>query len=189
MTLPVVQSMNNTKFFQAHDKLLRAQVRLFGNLLGNVLRDHAGEDVLEIVESLRKGFIKLREKPDDKLKAKLTQLIDSLDPDAATDVLRAFNIYFGLVNIAEESNHHQVRNQMLRKGGPLWDGSFNNTLQDFMIDGLQADELQTLLDSLRYIPVFTAHPTEAKRRTIMESMRRIFSTAPGGVAGPHLACH
>lgn len=169
--------MNNNQIFQTHDKFLRAQVRLFGNLLGNILRDHAGKNVLEIVESLRKGFIQLREAPDDALKAELTQLIDSLDPDTATDVLRAFNIYFGLVSIAEESNHHQVRHEMICKDGPLWSGSFDNTLQDFMTNGLQAEELQTLLNSLRYIPVFTAHPTEAKRRTILESMRRIFSTA------------
>lgn len=169
--------MNNTRIFQSHDKQLRSLVRLFGNLLGNVLRDHAGEDVLEIVESLRKGFIKLRTEPDEKLKSKLTQLIDSLDPDTANDVLRAFNIYFGLVNVAEESNHHHVRRQVLRKEGPLWPGSFKNTMQEFMLEDLKADQLQTLLDSLRYIPVFTAHPTEAKRRTIMESMRRIFSTA------------
>ncbi|VAW73322.1 Phosphoenolpyruvate carboxylase [hydrothermal vent metagenome] len=175
--LLVVQSMNKTQLLQTQDKLLRAQVRLFGNLLGNVLQDHAGKEVLDIVESLRKGFIELRETPDEKLKATLTQLINNLDPDTATDVLRAFNIYFGLVNIAEESNHHQIRHQMLLKDGSLWDGSFNNTLHDFCQDDLQASELQTLLNSLRYIPVFTAHPTEAKRRTIMESMRRIFATA------------
>jgi phosphoenolpyruvate carboxylase len=58
----------------------------------------------------------------------------------------------------------------------LWPGSFDATLRNFREQGITSDKLQTLLDQTLYIPVFTAHPTESKRRTVMEQLRRIFLT-------------
>ncbi len=169
--------MNDSLLYQKNDKLLRSRVRLFGNLLGNVLKQHAGQQVFDTVETLRKGFIKLRNDDNPQLKARLNKLICGLDPKTTTHVLRAFNIYFSLLNIAEEANHHHVRNKMIKHEVPLWKGSFQDTLTRFMLDGIDAADLQRLLDRLLYLPVFTAHPTEAKRRTVMESLRRIFVTA------------
>ena len=169
--------MNNALNYQAYDKHLRSRVKLFGNLLGNVLQEHAGEKIYDVVETLRKGFIKLRKEPQKALKEKLNTLIDNLDPETTSHVLRAFNIYFKLINIAEESHYHHVRRMMVKQEKPLWEGSFSHTLTQFITDGLQAEDLQSLLDQMLYLPVFTAHPTEAKRRTIMESLRRIFVTA------------
>ena len=85
---------------QSGDKELRSRVRLFGNLLGEVLREHAGEDILAAVESLRKGYIKLRREENPRLRDRLTRSISNLDPDALTHVIRAFNLYFSLVNSA-----------------------------------------------------------------------------------------
>jgi len=168
---------NRLQFTQPGDKLLRSRVRLFGNLLGNVLRKHAGEHILETVESLRKGYIKLRKVDNPRLRKKLAVLIDDLDPDTLTSVLRAFTIYFSLVTIAEEAFNHQQRRRMVRNGGPLWTGSFKETLNTFMLEGVDAEQFQQQLANLKYIPVFTAHPTEAKRRTIMTSLRQIFVTS------------
>lgn len=162
---------------QPHDKLLRSRVKLFGNLLGNVLRAHTDAKVFDNVETLRKGYIRLRKQEDSRLRQRLDKLIADLDAPTTTHVLRAFNIYFSLVNIAEEAFHHRERRRQLRSGEPLWTGSFSDTLQRFMVDGLSRSQVQTVLDRLAYIPVFTAHPTEAKRRTIMESLRRIFVTS------------
>ena len=156
------------------DKQLRSRVKLLGNLLGNVIQQHSGKDVLKAVETLRKGYIKLRENNDPALHDKLDRFIQNLDPSSITHVLRAFNIYFSLVNIAEEVHQHQSRRRQLRSSGPLWTGSFDETMTGFMLDGISADQLETLLDKLAYIPVFTAHPTEAKRRTIHDALRRIF---------------
>jgi phosphoenolpyruvate carboxylase len=162
------------------DKKLRARVKLFGNLLGNVLTTHAGPEVLAAVERLRKGFIRLRKRPDPRERARLMGFIESLDVVTLTHVLRAFSAYFSLANIAEEAFHHRERRRQMRVGGPLWRGSFDDALREFKRQGITAEQLQALLNRMRLVPVFTAHPTEAKRRTLMECVRRIF------VAGENL---
>ncbi len=159
------------------DKALRSRVKLFGNLLGEVLRSQQGGRVLRAVETLRRGFIKLHQQDDADKRAHLVRFITRLDPDVLTHVVRAFAIYFNLVNIAEEAYHHQDRRRQVRAGGRLWRGSFDDTVQQFRDDGMGREELQTLLDRLIYMPVITAHPTEAKRRTLMELQRRIFVTS------------
>jgi len=164
-------------FEQAGDKDLRSRVRLFGNLLGEVLREHAGQDILDAVESLRRGYIRLRREENPRLRARLTRDISSLDPDALTDIIRAFNLYFSLVNIAEEAFQHRQRRKQARRYGLLWIGSFQRTLQDFRDSGIGPGQLQRLLDQSLYLPVFTAHPTEAIRRTVMASLRRLFVTS------------
>jgi phosphoenolpyruvate carboxylase len=162
------------QFTEPRDKILRARVRMFGSLLGEVLREQAGKDILSAVESLRRGYIRLRKQENAKLRARLARLIESLDTDELTHVIRAFNLYFSLVNIAEEAVHHYERRRKFREHGPLWLGSFTRTLMDFRAEGIDAGQLQSLLNQTLYLPVFTAHPTEAIRRTVMSSLRRIF---------------
>jgi phosphoenolpyruvate carboxylase len=164
-------------FEQAGDKELRSRVRLFGNLLGEVLREHAGADILVTVESLRRGYIRLRREENPRLRARLTREINELDPRALTHVIRAFNLYFSLVNLAEEAFQHRQRRKQARRYGHLWIGSFQRTLQDFQTSGIGPEALQQLLNQTLYLPVFTAHPTEAIRRTVMGSLRRIFVTS------------
>ncbi len=162
---------------QPRDKELRARVRLFGNLLGKVLSAQEGGQVLAAVETLRKGFIRLRSEDNPRLRARLVKAIAGLDPQLLTHVVRAFNVYFSLVNIAEQAFQYRQRQRELVSGGPLWLGSFDHTLRQFREQGITPDQLQTLLDQTRYIPVFTAHPTESRRRTVMEALRRIFVTS------------
>ena len=173
MDMPVKQTAPSAP----QDKQLRSRVRLFGNLLGEVLASQAGEQVLASVEKLRKGYIRLRKEDDPALRQRLAAEIERLDPDTLTHVVRAFNIYFSLVNIAEEAFLHKQRRRQARKGGPLWTGSFDHTLREFHASGIGADQLQTLLDRTLYLPVFTAHPTESKRRAVMHNLRSIFVTA------------
>ncbi|MCU7842265.1 MAG: phosphoenolpyruvate carboxylase [Candidatus Thiodiazotropha sp. (ex Monitilora ramsayi)] len=166
-----------TKACVKHDKDLRARVRLFGVLLGEVLREQVGERTFTFVERLRKGYIQLAEKPDPKLSERLNRLIASLQPETLGDVVRAFSIYFVLVNIAEEAFLHRQRRRIAGKGGELWAGSFDHTLRGFLEQGIDPQQLQNILDDTAYIPVFTAHPTESKRLVIMNLLRRIFVTS------------
>ena len=159
---------------QTGDKELRSRVRLFGNLLGEVLREHAGEHIFGAVEDLRKGYIRLGKGEDERLRQRLTNVITRLEPDELTGVIRAFNLYFSLVNVAEEEFQHAERRKQLRKHDRLWRGSFTRTLEELRNEGIGPEQLQTLLDQTLYLPVFTAHPTEAKRRTVMYALRRIF---------------
>ena len=160
-----------------NDKALRSRVKLFGNLLGNVLRDQESGRVLVAVETLRKGYIRLYKKESPQKRKQLAGFIRKLDPNMLTHVVRAFSTYFSLANIAEEAFQHQQRRRAVRTNGPLWPGSFDLTVREFKEQGITPAELQTLLNSLAYIPVMTAHPTESKRRTIMEALRRIFVTS------------
>ena len=156
------------------DKQLRARVKLFGNLLGNVLLSHAGVKVYDAVEKLRKGFIELHQQEDAAKRQNLMTLIESLDEKTLTLVVRAFSTYFSLVNVAEEASQLQLRRRQLRSNKNLWRGSFDSALGEFKHMGMSAERLQTLLDRLAYIPVFTAHPTEAKPRAVLHALRRIF---------------
>jgi phosphoenolpyruvate carboxylase len=159
------------------DKELRARVKLFGNLLGKVLKRLEGRRALAAVETLRKGFIALRKQDDPAKRAKLMAFIDKLDAESLELIIRAFSTYFSLANIAEEDFLYRERRRQVSEGGPLWLGSFDHTLRELHEQGVPADRLQSLLDQLAYIPVFTAHPTEARRRTVMEAQRRIFLAA------------
>lgn len=156
------------------DKQLRSRVKLFGNLLGKTVEQQAGSEALAAVETLRKGYISLRRSENPRKRQRLAKFIAELDEGTLTHVVRAFSIYFSLVNIAEEAYQHRERRRQVHSGGPLWVGSFDSVLRDFTAQGVGIDEVQQLLDRLAYMPVFTAHPTEAKRRTLMENMRRIF---------------
>ena len=159
---------------QPRDKELRSRVRLLGSLLGDVLRSQEDRRVFTAVEALRKGYIRLRKEDNPRLRNQLTRMIDGLNPATLARVIRAFNVYFSLVNIAEQSFQHRQRRRAYNKGGTLWEGSFDHTLRVFREQRIGYEQLQNLLDQTRYIPVFTAHPTESKRRTVMEALRRVF---------------
>jgi phosphoenolpyruvate carboxylase len=167
----------NTIEKPVNDKELRERVKLLGRLLGEVIREQEGGKVLEAVETLRKGFIELRREGSSPYQREpLMRLIEALNPETVTHVLRAFNIYFSLANIAEEEYQHQERRAQVGRGKPLWRGSFDDTLRGFHAEGISAAQLQILFNHLRFKPVFTAHPTEAKRRVVLVALRRIFLT-------------
>jgi len=156
------------------DDHLRAQVKLLGTLLGQVLLQFAGEDVFEAVETLRRGFAELHQQEDQQRRTELMAIIDAMPAGKVELVVRAFSSYFMLVNVAEESFFHRNRRRMLSHGMPLWEGSFDRTLADLKAQGIPVNTLQDMLDRLHYAPVFTAHPTEARRRAVMEGVRRVF---------------
>ena len=161
--------------FHQSDEELRGRVKLLGKLIGNVLLKHEAPAVFHAVESLRTGFIKLRKRDSEPERKALMQLIEGLSPYTTTQVIRAFTIYFNLVNLAEEDFLHRQRRASVREQGhAAWVGSFFHTLSAFREQGITADELQSLFGELLYKPVFTAHPTESRRRTIMYHQREVF---------------
>lgn len=160
-----------------NDESLRARVKLFGNILGDILKSHAGDKVFHAVEALRQGHISLRKEDDSSQREELVELIDSLDEVTVTHVVRAFSLYFSLVNIAEEDFQQKYRKTLVNEDGIQWQGSFDTTICELKEQNLPADKVQELLNQLTYTPVFTAHPTESKRRTIQEALQRVFSVS------------
>ena len=109
----------------------------------------------------------------------LIKYIDGLDPKVLKNVIRSFSKYFALVNVAEEAYQHIHRESIIKSGksgSALWEGSFDHILKDCKLHAITTSDLQKLYDSLQFVPVFTAHPTEAMRRSKMEATRRIFAT-------------
>ena len=161
------------------DRVLRSRMQLFGRLLGKVLEGQAGRGVFEAVETLRKGYLALHRQEDSQRRQALLDYIRALSPETLTHVVRAFSTYFSLLNIAEEAQQHGVRRRQVRSGASLWLGSFDQTLRELHTQGITLEQLAELLPRICYRPVFTAHPTESKRITVMERLREIFVIAEG----------
>ena len=159
-----------------NDEDLRARVKLLGRLLGDIISEQEGDVALTLIEKLRAGFIEERKSPNTSRHNLLLATLKDLPIEMLTKVIRAFSNYFHLANIAEESYQVSRRELQRRTKSSLWSGSFRHTLNEFRNSGLSHQQLADIVKELHYRPVFTAHPTESKRRTILESLRRIFTT-------------
>jgi phosphoenolpyruvate carboxylase len=153
---------------------LRRDVGLLGRLLGQVLKESGGPALLDDVERLRRATIALRgARGDDReaARAEVVELVAGFDLDRAEQVARAFTVYFQLVNLAEEQHRVRTLRERSRGGGPVKE-SFEAAVQEVRAAAGDAG-LQALLDRLEVIPVFTAHPTEARRRAVVAALLRI----------------
>lgn len=153
---------------------LSRDIHLLGDTLGEVLLHLEGENVFAREETLRATAKQLRHSFSPADARRMEQLVRRLDVDTATKVLRAFTIYFQLVNEAEQKEIVRVnRERELQAGRKPRPESITEAIHRFKRSGVTAEEVQNLLDSLRIQPVLTAHPTEAKRRTVLEKLKRI----------------
>ncbi|WP_296195419.1 phosphoenolpyruvate carboxylase [uncultured Microbacterium sp.] len=162
--------------FEAGQELpeqMRHDVRDLGALLGQVLREGGSPGLFDDVERLRTATIQAYTDPTDAAFARATEIADSLTPERAQEVARAFTVYFHLVNLAEE--HQRVRVLREREASPRADkpgDSVPAALAKLSAE-VGEDEALARLKALRFHPVFTAHPTEARRRAVSTSIRRI----------------
>jgi phosphoenolpyruvate carboxylase len=156
---------------------MRRDVRLLADILGEVIRDSAGPDLLADVERLRHAVIAARGgSPDgpagDEIAGdEIAALVASWSLDRADQVARAFTVYFHLVNLAEE--HQRIRSLRERDAGqqPMRE-SLAAAVAEIDHDAGR-EHLGELLASLRVHLVLTAHPTEARRRAVVAALRRI----------------
>jgi phosphoenolpyruvate carboxylase len=153
----------------ARDRLA-LEIRLLGALLGQVIAEQAGPELLDLVERVRRTTIRLRREDVPGEREALAALLAGLDLERAEVVIRAFSLYFRLVNLAEERD--QVRSARRRERSSREDpiGAALEALGD-PADG--GDDARELVSRLRITPVLTAHPTEARRRTLLLALRRV----------------
>ena len=171
--------------FDAKQAPLRRDIRSLGALLGRVLREQAGDALFETVEHLRRTAIARREAEaagdTDAANQHLKEALDLThaavsDPAMAYKLARAFAFYFELINLAE-TNHRKRR----RRAGLLrltmeatpQRGSFRGTVRRLRETGHTRESVMALLGKICINPVFTAHPTEVARRSVMFKRRRI----------------
>ncbi len=168
--------MTKTIVQESELNLLKDQIRELGSLLGEALKQQAGDQLYDIVEKLRIGYRDLRIENNNTVREDMMNVIAELDSNHLETVIRAFNALYTLSNIVEENFLYQQREKKRAKGEITWEGAFFKTLEELKADDIDGNELQRLVKQLRYTPVFTAHPTEARRRILMETQRRLFLT-------------
>ncbi len=154
---------------------MRRDVRLLGDILGEVIRDSAGPELLADVERLRRAVIAARraERGRDRHESgdEIAGLVASWSLEAAEQVARAFTVYFHLANLAEE--HQRIRSLRERdRGGEPVRESLAAAVAEIDREAGR-EHLLELLGSLRVHLVLTAHPTEARRRAVVAALRRI----------------
>ena len=160
---------------ETQQELISQQIHLLGNMLGEVLIEQEGQALFDRVEEVR-ALTKAMRQGDEAAEAALQQVVEALSLDEAYGVVKAFASYFQLVNLAEE----QARVRALRNraranhsdGDPMRE-TISAAIMDLQRQGVTAGQVQQLLDRLLVMPVITAHPTEAKRRTVMVKLARI----------------
>ena len=150
----------------ATDVALREEVGRLGALVGEILAEQVGPDFLVEVERIRKAAIARRQSSGG-IEELATEL-GGLPLAHAEDLVRAFATYFSAVNLAELVHRIRRQRDYQRAGASPQPGGLREVLQSLRREGVSADELRAALPHCLVMPVFTAHPTEAVRRALLE---------------------
>jgi phosphoenolpyruvate carboxylase len=172
---------------RARDPLAR-EVKLLGALLGQVIAEQAGEPLLAAIEAIRAQAKAGRRAVDPDRPGSSSEpsppapVIDGLDQlDLATieSIIRAFGLYFQVINVAEERDRVRAvrRTERASHGAPP--DSLAAAIDQLTAEGLEAGRIEALVAGLSVAPVLTAHPTEARRRTLLLALRRVARLVEG----------
>ncbi|MCH2423552.1 MAG: phosphoenolpyruvate carboxylase [Acidimicrobiales bacterium] len=173
-------SVNPDREPEPTDAALRADIRRLGTQLGNTLVRQHGKDLLDAVERVRTLTRHLRgEGPDspspadpafnEQVNAELHDLFDDANVSDAILLVRAFTVYFHLANVAEQV--HRIED--LNSGSPNSGNHFDETVPSLVASGIAPEEIARLVARAEVRPVFTAHPTEASRRAILDKLATV----------------
>ena len=152
---------------------LRSEIANLGKMLGDTIRELAGDDAFNIVEELRRLAWDSRsgQPGADQI---LIRSISSLRNDQLSVVITAFSIFLDLINLAEDRERVRVLHARKRNAYPQTHSeSIHESIERIGKSGTSASKMQLLLDKLNIELVFTAHPTESKRRSVRAKLRRI----------------
>lgn len=154
----------------AKDAPLHRDIRELGAILGKVLIEQEGKEFFDLEEQLRLLTKSLRSNYSVETKCEIDALIDSLDLDKAGKIVRAFLYYFLLSNTADEV--HRIRRQRAHavSGGTPQRGSMEEAVSELSKSGHSFDFVMRILKMTKVVPVFTAHPTEATRQTVLRKI-------------------
>jgi len=156
------------------NNLLRRDVRYLGNILGEVLVHQGGRELLELVEQIREQSKALRAQFDPELFNEIKQTISSLSSEQRHQVIRAFAIYFQLVNIAEQNHRiRRKRDYEFLAGDEVQNGSIESAIKALKDRNIATEDIEEMLAGISLELVMTAHPTEATRRAVLDIHKRI----------------
>jgi phosphoenolpyruvate carboxylase len=155
---------------------LAREVKLLGALLGQVIAEQGGPELLDLVERTRLRSIAFRDARgpgEESARAALEGELGALDAEQAEALATAFTLYFQLVNLAEERDNVRRLIEERQSEAPL-EGSPDAAMDWLVERGWTADRIEALMRRMRVTPVLTAHPTEARRRTMLTALRRCY---------------
>jgi phosphoenolpyruvate carboxylase len=155
------------------DQSLRRDIRQLGRMLGDAIRQQHGDEVFNLVESIRQSSIRFRRDADKQARHDLAVMLNSLSPERTTQVIRAFSYFSLLANIAEDQHHIRRTRAYLIAGAAPKEGSLAHAINSIFDAGLGMSELKAFFDSALVSPVFTAHPTEVQRKSILNCQMAI----------------
>ena len=164
-----MESPQTKNLVASDDATLRSDVRRLGDLLGQSLVRQEGQQLLDLVESVRKG---VREGGG-------IEILEKLSVDESVQLVRAFSTYFHLANVAEQVHRSRVLAEVRAQGGS-WITRAIDKIEDAIRNPVSGHEishadLEKWINDLDIRPVFTAHPTEAARRSILGKLGEIAS--------------
>ncbi|MFP3914243.1 MAG: phosphoenolpyruvate carboxylase [Actinomycetota bacterium] len=149
------------------DEALRADIRRLGHQLGEALTRQHGQRLLDLVEEVRALTKRIRQEDDPRAGPELDALLGGLELAETIQLMRAFTSYFYLANVAEQV--HRLEDLADTENG----NSLTATVERIRSADLDEDLVAAVLERLELRPVFTAHPTEAARRTILTKLRTL----------------
>ncbi|WP_440224253.1 phosphoenolpyruvate carboxylase [Dokdonella sp. MW10] len=163
------------------DQPLRDDVNRVGSLVGDIIAEQEGQPFLDEVERIRIAAIHRRETG--AATAELERELTGADVAHASALVRAFSTYFQAVNVAERVHRIRRRRAYEMSGAAAQPGSLRDVLARLRDDGVSAQDVAACLSRLRIEPVFTAHPTEAVRRALLEKEHEVVRALVADIDG------
>ncbi len=150
---------------------LREDIRLLGRMLGDTVRDQSGAEIYDTVETIRQNSVRFRRDEDVTARQNLETTLNNLPPQQALQIIRAFGFFSHLVNIAED--RHQIRDIRAHsldadRAAPPPEGTFAHALARTREAGIPPGRVVDFLATAMVVPVLTAHPTEVRRKSMID---------------------
>jgi phosphoenolpyruvate carboxylase len=163
--------------FPVKDAALREDVHALGDLIGETLRDQGGEEFFKLVEGDRLAALRHRDAAESGERSSgETELLERTRgraPAVAMDLTRAFSLWFMAVNTAEKAHRVRRRRAYLGNSSTAQPGGIADCIAHLKRDGISLEQALALIGTMSIEPVFTAHPTESTRRTILRKQQHI----------------
>ncbi|MEX0583398.1 MAG: phosphoenolpyruvate carboxylase, partial [Sneathiella sp.] len=147
------------------DAPLRDDIRLLGRLLGESIREHEGEEMFDLVETIRQSSIQFQRENSEEDRRNLEGVLERLSTEQAVQVLRAYSYFLQLANIAEDQHHIRRTRVHEVSGSKPRPGSIAHALGKIAKEGITAAQLEQFFETALVCPVLTAHPTEVRRKS------------------------
>jgi phosphoenolpyruvate carboxylase len=150
------------------DLPLREDIRLLGRILGDTIREQSGETVFAIVERIRQNSVRFRRDEDIAARRELEATLNSLSPNEALKIIRAFGFFSHLANIAEDQHHIRRTRAHALTASVAREGTLAHALDRVRQAAIPPARLAVFFTTAMVVPVLTAHPTEVRRKSAID---------------------